>query len=216
MIAAAVRIALILLLGALLLGLPRWAVGRQYAAAIFSVAEAPPRPVAIVFGAGLRRDGTPTTVLADRVRAAVDLYRRGAVEWILLSGSVRRGDEPASMREFALRLGAPEAALVLDRGGSRTVATCERARNAFGIERALLVTQRYHLPRALALCNAVGLRAVGAAADLHPYSLRSLLLWRLREIPATAIALWEAFVFRTSPDAEAATPAARESSRDEP
>src|SRR3990172_2151740 len=78
MIAAAVRIALILLLGALLLGLPRWAVGRQYAAAIFSVAEAPPRPVAIVFGAGLRRDGTPTAGLADRGRAGVGLYPRGA------------------------------------------------------------------------------------------------------------------------------------------
>jgi vancomycin permeability regulator SanA len=212
----AAQIALLILVVGSLLALCHWAVGRYYAEAIYPVSSAPARPVAIVFGAGLRRDGTPTTVLADRVRAAVDLYRRGLVEWILLSGSVGRGDEPAAMRDFALALGAPESALVLDHGGDRTVATCERARAAFGIESALLVTQRYHLPRALALCHAVGLQAEGAAADLHPYGLRSRVIWRIREIPATAVALWEALVLRSSRDSEPAIPAARESSRNGP
>lgn len=192
------RLLLLLLLAALSLAIPRWAVARRYSGSIFTIAEAPDRPVAIVFGAGLRRDGTPTTVLADRIRAAVDLYRRGTVGWILFSGSHGRGDEPAAMRDFALQLGAPESALVLDRGGSRTYATCERARSVFGIDQALLVTQRYHLPRALATCSALGIQSAGAAADLHPYSPRSLWIWRLREIPATAVALWETLLARPS------------------
>jgi vancomycin permeability regulator SanA len=191
------RLLLLLALGALALAVPRWAVTARFSGSIFTVPEAPARPVAIVFGAGLRRDGTPTTVLADRVRAAVDLYRRGAVQWILLSGSHGRGDEPAAMRDFALQLGAPESALVLDRGGSRTYATCERARGVFGIDRALLVTQRYHLPRALATCTALGIDAAGAAADLHPYSSRSLWVWKLREFPATVVALVETLFVRT-------------------
>ena len=210
-----IRIALALLVVGLLLALPRWAVARHYASSIFSIPEAPARPVAIVFGAGLRRNGTPTTVLADRVRAAVDLYRRGAAEWILLSGSMRRGDEPAAMREFALELGAPEAALVLDRGGDRTVSTCARARTVFGIGEALLVTQRYHLPRALVLCNAFGIQAVGAAADLHAYSTRSLWIWKLREIPATAVALWEAFALPSPPEPDSSAPPAVEAPRNE-
>jgi vancomycin permeability regulator SanA len=192
------RAAVLLLLAALLIGLPRLAVARRYGPAIFTVAEAPARPVAIVFGAGLRRDGTPTTVLADRVRAAVELLRRGAVGWILLSGSMGRGDEPAAMRDFAIQLGAPSSALILDHGGSRTFATCQRARTVFGIDQALLVTQRYHLPRALATCNALGIESAGAAADLHPYSPRSLWIWNLREIPATVVAMWEAYISRPS------------------
>jgi vancomycin permeability regulator SanA len=209
------RILLILALAALLLVVLRWAVARRYASAIYSLPDAPSRPVAIVFGAGLRRDGSPTTVLADRVRAAVDLYRRGAVSRILLSGSTGRGDEPSAMRAFALQIGAPAAALVVDRGGDRTYSTCARARSVFGVGEALLVTQRYHLPRALVLCNALGIRAVGVAADLHAYSLRSQWIWRLREIPATAVALWEAFVNPgLGPDGTAST--AAEASSDEP
>jgi vancomycin permeability regulator SanA len=205
-----------LLLAILLLALPRWALGRRYAAAIYSIADAPVRPVAIVFGAGLRRDGTPMTVLADRVRAAVDLLRRGAVGGILLSGSSWQGDEPEAMRRFAVMLGAPEQALVLDRGGSRTLATCMRAHGAFGIDQAILVTQRYHLPRALVLCRAVGIQAVGVAADLHPYDIRSLVLWKMREVPATAIALWEAYHARHTQPAVTVTPADPEMPPDGP
>jgi vancomycin permeability regulator SanA len=122
----------------------------------------------------------------------------GLVSRILLSGSTRGPtyDEPAAMRELALRLGVPDSAIDLDRGGTRTLETCLRARDLFGVRRALLVSQRYHLPRALILCDALGIDAVGAAADLRPYSLRSQRIWELREIPASFVAVWESIWLR--------------------
>jgi vancomycin permeability regulator SanA len=78
------------------------------------------------------------------------------------------------------------------------------------------VTQRYHLPRALVLCRAVGIQAVGVAADLHPYDIRSLVLWKMREVPATAIALWEAYHARHTQPAVTVTPADPEMPPDGP
>jgi vancomycin permeability regulator SanA len=173
--------------------------------------------VAIVFGAGLRRDGTPTTVLADRVAAAVDLYRAGTVSQVLLSGagSDPRGSEPVAMRRLALELGLPENAILLDQGGTRTFTTCQRARAVFGIRQATLVTQRYHLPRALALCHAIGLQAVGTAADRHDYGRRAMSVWNWRETPATAATLLEAYILRPHLSATAVdTPRCMEEPRD--
>ena len=186
---AAAAAALILVVFAL----PRWILGRRYARSIHAPQSVPPQPVAIVFGAGLRRDGTPTNVLADRVETAARLYQQGKASRLLLSGSTGnpRGSEPEAMASLAQQLGVPASALMLDEGGSRTYDTCERARRLFGVDRAILVTQRYHLVRALATCEALGIQAVGVAADLRPYSLHSLGFWWLREIPATLVALWE-------------------------
>ncbi len=183
-------------LAALALALPRWLLGLRMTNRIHTVQQAPTRPLAIVFGAGLRRDGRPTTVLADRVRTAVSLYRQGKVQALLMSGSVRAPtyDEPAAMRAMALQLGVPDQAILLDRGGSRTYQTCARARDLLGARRALLVTQRYHLPRALITCQGLGIQAQGVAADLSAYSRRARGLWALREIPATLVAMWEVFV----------------------
>lgn len=196
--------------GALLLGvlaLPRWLLGRRFARLRYPQQSVPPQPVAIVFGAGLRRDGTPTTVLADRVETAVRLYQQGKVSQLLMSGwnGAVRGSEPEAMRALAERLGVPASAVMLDEGGTRTFATCTRARTQFGIDRAILVTQSFHLPRALATCRALGIRAVGVAADLHPYHLHSLVFWWLREIPATLVALWETSPLH--PQVRAALPA---------
>jgi SanA protein len=182
--------------GAVLLGVlavPRWVLGRRYARVIYAPQSVPPQPVAIVFGAGLRRDGTPTTVLADRVETAVRLYQQGSASRLLMSGSpvAGRSSEAEAMASLALRLGVPREALLLDQGGSRTYDTCERARRLFGLDRAILVTQRFHLPRALATCEALGIQAVGVAAEIHSYSLHSLGFWWLREVPATLVALWE-------------------------
>lgn len=188
-------------LATLALALPRLLLGWQYAHRIHLADTAPSLPAAIVFGAGLTRDGRPTTVLADRVRTAVELYRSGKVERILMSGSVRPGGyhEPEAMRRLALSLGVPAEALLLDIGGTRTYATCLRAKELFGIDSALLVSQAFHLPRALVTCQALGVQAYGVAADLRTYRARSLGFWRMREVPATWIALWEAYILK--PDA---------------
>jgi SanA protein len=176
----------------LLLVLPRWLLDRGYQERIFTSAEAPDRPVAIVFGAGLRRDGRPTTVLADRIATAVQLYHSGQVSKILVSGSARADgyDEAGSMQVYAHELGVPAKDILTDSGGDRTFLTCLRARELYGVESALLVTQRYHLPRALILCDAIGIHADGVASDLRTY--RAGRFWALRESFATLRALWDA------------------------
>lgn len=189
------------LLAALLL--PRLAFIQRYARAITSPADAPARATAIVFGAGLRRDGTPTQVLADRVTAAANLYHQGNVQSLFLSGSARGRayDEAEAMRTLAIALGVRPEAIVVDKQGTRTLETCLRARQAFGIRSALLVTQRFHLPRAMALCKAIGIEAAGVQADLSRYPTRSRWVWELRELPASLVAMIDAARLRAaSPD----------------
>lgn len=167
----------------------------------FSLAEAPPRSVAIVFGAGLWRDGSPSPVLRDRVAAAAELYFAGKVRKLLMSGDNRfiNYNEPGAMRQYALSLGVPEEDIVLDYAGRRTYDTCYRAKGIFGVKEAILVTQSFHLPRALYTCNHLGVSAVGVAADRRPYAWRSRLYWHSREVPATLVALWEVHVTRPLP-----------------
>lgn len=168
---------------------------------IFSVGDAPERPVAIVFGAGLQRDGRPTLILRDRVRAAAELYFAGKVRVLLLSGDNRfvYYNEPAAMREYALSLGVPDEALVLDYAGRRTYDTCYRAREIFGVREALLVTQSFHLPRALFLCRQLGLQAEGVSADLSRYRRLPMLVWDVRENLATLGAFWDVFMRKPLP-----------------
>lgn len=189
--------ALFLVLGAML---PHWVVRRRFGPFIHSPEEAPPSDLAIVFGAGLRRDGKPTTVLAERVKAAVSLYSSGKVHRILMSGATdgKRYDEPRAMQELALELGIPAEDILVDRGGVRTFETCERAATLFHVRRALLVSQRYHLPRALAICHALGIQVHGVAADMDAHNSRSMYYWKLREVPATLVALCEALWRRPS------------------
>jgi vancomycin permeability regulator SanA len=148
---------------------------------------------AIVFGAGILPDGEPTAVLYDRVATAAELYRLGKVEQIILSGDGRDiyHNEPEVMRKTAVSFGVPESALKLDSAGIRTFESCRRARDDFGVEHAVLVTQRFHLPRALMLCENLGVDAVGVASDRRNYSWRWRLSWHAREAAATTVAWWE-------------------------
>jgi vancomycin permeability regulator SanA len=149
-------------------------------------------PTAIVLGAGLRRDGYPTTVLADRVTTAVQLYSEGKVKQILMSGSTRFGrNEPMAMKSLAVQQGVEADDILVDAFGDRTYSTCLRAKLTYGLQSVLIVTQRFHLPRALAICEALGLNADGVTADLRNY--RASFFWTLREIPATYRALWDIY-----------------------
>lgn len=155
------------------------------------VTQIPTRRAAVVFGAGLQRDGTPSPVLRDRVAAAVQLYNQGKVEKILMSGDNRFVDynEPGAMFEYAVQLGMPAEDIVLDYAGRRTYDTCYRAGAIFALQEVILVTQTYHLPRAIFTCNNLGLSAIGYSADLRTYRKSSRLVWNIREIPATFVAL---------------------------
>lgn len=168
---------------------------------ITSLADAPEMPVAIVFGAGLSRDGTPSPVLKDRVETAAALYFQGKVKKLLMSGDNRFVDynEPGAMRQYALDLGVPAEDIVLDYAGRRTYDTCYRARAIFGVTEAILVTQPFHLPRALYLCNQLGVKAWGVPADNRYYLKRSQLIWNIRETMATVVALWEVWVTHSVP-----------------
>lgn len=191
----------LLALAALALFVPRLITELYSNPITFSVESAPGRSVAIVFGAGLRRDGRPTTVLRDRVEVAAQLYFDGKVEKLLMSGDNRfvYYNEPGSMRDYALELGVPDQAIVMDFAGRRTYDTCYRAKEIFKVRDAIIVTQGFHLPRALYTCSRLGIDAVGVAADQSRYRARSELFWNMRELPATLVALWEVHFSRPLP-----------------
>ena len=167
----------------------------------YSQAEVPTRRVAIVFGAQVRRDGTPSAVLRDRVQTAVALYQSGKVEKLLMSGDNRFEDynEPESMRQYALTLGMPDSDIVLDYAGRRTYDTCYRAKEIFGVDSAVLVTQGFHMPRSLFLCDAFGIDAVGVESENYYYLKRSRLIWNTRELFATVQSVLDVYLLKPLP-----------------
>ncbi len=159
----------------------------------------PSAPVAIVLGAGLWRDGSPTPALYDRVATAVDLYQAGKVKKLLMTGDNRfvHYNEPAAMQRLAIQLGVPQQDIVLDYAGRLTYDSCYRAREIFEVRQAIIVTQRFHLDRALFLCDTMGVSAVGVAADRRVYP--TYRWWELREVLATAAAWWDVSIRRPVP-----------------
>ncbi len=175
-----------------LLGLRYW-VERRYDERIYeTVEQVPPRPVALVLGAGLWPDGSLTPILADRVATAAELYRAGKVQKLLCSGDNRRVDynEPQAMKEYAMRLGVPEEDIVLDYAGRRTYDSCYRARAIFGVERVVAVTQRFHTARSVYTCQALGVDAVAVTANRRVYASEQV-IWKTREYLALLLALWD-------------------------
>lgn len=183
----------IVVLGVLLLAVSRLFTGLATRGKVYTASEVPSHRVAIVFGAGLWRNGDPTPVLIDRVTTAANLYFAGKVEKLLFSGDNRFVDynEPEAMRQLALSLGVPDKAIVRDYAGRRTYDTCYRAKAIFGVTQAILVTQAFHMPRALYLCNHLGVDSVGVESDLRIYRKSSMLYWNMRELLATTAALWD-------------------------
>jgi SanA protein len=189
------------LFGLLALFLPRLMTGLYASARIFDVSTVPADRVAIVFGAGLRYDGTPTAILRDRVETAAKLYFDGKAEKLLMSGDNRVVDynEPEAMRQYALSLGVPNEAIVLDYAGRRTYDTCYRAKAIFGVRSAILVTQDFHLPRALFTCNYLGIEAVGVNSNNFYYRKLSRFIWNTRELLATFGAFMDVYVSKPLP-----------------
>ncbi|PFG42272.1 vancomycin permeability regulator SanA [Isoptericola jiangsuensis] len=158
-----------------------------------SVAEAAADPVdaIVVLGAGLRPDGTPSTYLRRRLAAAAELWAAGAAPRVVLSGDgADRADgtpydEPASMRDWIVGLGVPPDVLVLDREGYDTTATCRRAHDEYAVRTAVVVTQDYHLRRALFSCARAGLDATGVGVSATSVTPVQAVWWRVREVPAS-------------------------------
>ncbi|MGW4897321.1 SanA/YdcF family protein [Kitasatospora sp. NPDC004240] len=147
-----------------------------------TVESAPSAPVAVVFGAGLDR-GRPSPYLAHRLDAAVELYRMRKVEAILVTGDNGRVsyDETDAMRDYLIEHGVPPVRVVGDYAGFDTWDSCTRARRIFGVDRALLVSQTFHVRRAVALCEAAGIASYAVGVEeWHDVTWR---YGELREIP---------------------------------
>lgn len=167
----------------------------------FTVEEVSKTKVAIVFGAGLLRDGSAGPVLSDRVQTAVNLYQQGIVEKLLMSGdnSFVEYNEPEAMRQYALERGVPDEDIILDYAGRRTYDTCYRAKYIFQINEAILITQEFHMPRALVLCNWFDVDSVGVESNNRYFLKRLRAYWHFRELFATFQAMWDVLIAKPIP-----------------
>jgi SanA protein len=149
-----------------------YVVSRASGEATDDPAALPHAQAAIVLGAYVQPDGAMSGMLRDRVTAAIELYRAGRVDRIIVSGDHHRWsyDEPGTMRDALLRHGVPASAIFTDHAGFNTWASMVRARKVFGVTSAIVVTQGFHMARALYLAHHAGLEAHGLTADLgHHY-----------------------------------------------
>jgi vancomycin permeability regulator SanA len=198
------RILIVLVCGIPVLGLTLIASvhlstrGRIYT----DVNHIPEQRVAVVFGAGVRPDGTPTPMLADRVEAAAALYHRGRVHKLLMTGdnSTMEYNEVEAMRRYASAQGIPDQDMALDYAGFSTYESCYRARDIFGVRRAVLVTQQFHLPRAVYTCRQLGIDVVGfGTSDWGTYRTTLMARYMLRESLATLNAMLQVHITHPQP-----------------
>ncbi len=167
-----------------------------------NINKVPAKPVAIVFGAGVWEDGTPMPMLADRIQGAIDLYHLGQVQKILMTGdnATPEYNEVIAMQNYAELQGVPLEDIRLDYAGFSTYESCYRAREIFGVERAVLITQQYHLPRAVYTCKRLGMDAVGyGTPDWGRYEDEPMRFYTQREMLAIIKALLELHLLRPKP-----------------
>lgn len=185
-VASAVRLAVVgvVAAGLALGGTSAWAAATA-SGRVFTADAVPVRGVAVIFGAEVRADGTPAAFTAARLDLGERLFKDGKARVLVVSGNNAPAHhyETRAMRHYLEQRGVPADRIVEDVAGEDTYDTCLRLRDVFGVRDPILVTQAYHLPRALATCRALGLDAVGvgdetvADRDFWPIGV-------LREFPA--------------------------------
>lgn len=150
------------------------------------IRDIPEAPVALVLGAGVRSDGEPSLLLRDRLNSAIQLYEAGKVQKLLMSGDNRFHyyNEPAAMKRYAVKQGVPPEDIVEDFAGRRTYDSIYRAKHIFGQDRLIIVTQGFHLDRAVYLSRKLGVEAVGYPAPIA-VNMKS----RMREVWACLYAI---------------------------
>ena len=134
---------------------------------LYSVDDVPAAPVGLVLGAQVYPDGTPSPFLAARLDLAKQLFDAGKVQVLLVSGDnmAPEYNEPDAMRDYLIDAGVPADKVVADYAGFDTYDSCARAKRIFGVSKLIMVTQAYHLPRAVATCRALGVDATGVGDD---------------------------------------------------
>jgi vancomycin permeability regulator SanA len=160
---------------------------------IFTVGDVPAAPVALVLGAQVDAGGQPSAFLAARLEIARQLFTMGKVRAVLVSGDHMDWDydEPGAMSRWLVDRGVPPQKVVLDHAGFDTYDSCARAKRIFGVDRAIVVTQSFHLARAVTLCRRLGVDANGVGDET---AQRYQTLWRrgeIREYGAAVKAAWD-------------------------
>ena len=150
---------------------------------LYEPADVPAAPIALILGAKVHPDGHPSSFLAARVDLGLRLYRSGKAGRLLLSGDGARPgyDEPGAMADHLRRAGVPADRLILDRAGLDTYDSCLRARTVFDCSELIIVTQTYHLPRAVGIARRLGLSAYGVGDDSVRRFRRPWLIGSARE-----------------------------------
>jgi vancomycin permeability regulator SanA len=155
--------------------------------------------IGIVFGAGVTEDHQPSDMLEDRLVIAKKLYESEKIERILVSGDnrVSHYNEPQVMYEYLINEGLPSEKIVRDYAGRRTYDTCYRAKEIFDVKEAILISQGYHLPRAIFLCEQFGITSSGYSATIQPYINERF--YKTREILALYKSVLDVYIITPTP-----------------
>lgn len=158
---------------------------------IASLATVEDAPTALVLGASVKRDGTPSDALHDRLEIGAQLYREGIVKQVLVTGDDGgfHLDEVATMKRVLMEKGVAEWSILVDPHGYRTYESCKRAVAVFEVKHAIIVTQRFHLARALYLCSHLGMSVQGVSADLQTYE--RIVFFTVRDFVSSFKAWWD-------------------------
>lgn len=168
------------------IGINVFVMQRTKAYIFTNATDAPAAYTAIVLGARVYPSGRLSPMLQDRTLTAVDLYKAGKVERILVSGDHGRPeyDEVNAMKDFLVEHGVPAQDIFLDHAGFDTFDSMYRAKDVFEVDNAIIVTQDFHLPRSIYIARGLGIDAYGVSADRQPYA--SIVYNKAREWPARA------------------------------
>lgn len=165
---------------------------------IYSAADVPAAPVALVLGAQVDPNGQPSQFLSARLDLARELYESGKVKVILVSGDHAEWsyDEPGAMKDYLVARGVPAERIVMDHAGFDTYDSCARANKIFGVRQAIVVTQSFHVPRAVALCRTLGVDATGVGDDTVRANKPLWARGQTREWAAAVKAAWDVTIRR--------------------
>ncbi len=147
-----------------------------------------PQYAALVLGAGLSGDHTPSDILNERIKAGVELYKLGKVKKLIMSGDNRfqNYNEPDAMKNRALELGIPEKDIIEDFAGRRTFDSCWRVKNIFSQDKIIIVTQNFHMLRSLFLCDELNIKTTGYIAKDAGNFIENI-IWSTRDIIGTFV-----------------------------
>ena len=168
-----ILLALCVLAGCCILGINTYVV-RSTRAQILSAEDAAALTdvdCILVLGCYVNQDGEPSAMLSDRLKRSIELYNAGIAPKLLMSGDHGQHtyDEVTAMRQYALDAGVPSADIFMDHAGFSTYESIYRAKEIFQVKKVIVISQEYHLHRALHIANALGLEAYGVNADYRNY-----------------------------------------------